>query len=80
MYKALRNGVQEVAVKVLLCTDEDQLNAFQKVLPASCHWAITLSKCCRAVCEWLAQPLVTQRRAGHSAASGAISEAGALLQ
>ena len=31
MYKALRNGVQEVAVKVLLCTDEDQLNAFQKV-------------------------------------------------
>jgi hypothetical protein len=30
VYKALRNGVQEVAVKVLLCTDEDQLNAFQK--------------------------------------------------
>lgn len=31
VYKALRGGVQEVAVKVLLCTDEDQLNAFQKV-------------------------------------------------
>lgn len=33
MYKALRGGVQEVAVKVLLCTDEDQLAAFNKVPP-----------------------------------------------
>lgn len=33
VYKALRGGVQEVAVKVLLCTDEDQLTAFRKVRP-----------------------------------------------
>ena len=31
VYKALRGGVQDVAVKVLLCTDDDQLLQFEKV-------------------------------------------------
>ena len=31
VYKALRRGVQDVAVKVLLCNDEEQLLAFEKV-------------------------------------------------
>lgn len=31
VYKALRGGVQDVAVKVLLATDEEQLLQFEKV-------------------------------------------------
>ena len=31
VYKGLRGGVQDVAVKVLLCKDEEQLLAFEKV-------------------------------------------------
>ena len=31
VYKALRGGVQDVAVKVLLCKEEEQLLAFEKV-------------------------------------------------
>ena len=31
VYKALRAGVQEVALKLLLCRNEDQLLAFEKV-------------------------------------------------
>jgi hypothetical protein len=33
VYKALRGGVQDVAVKVLLATDEEQLLQFEKVEP-----------------------------------------------
>jgi hypothetical protein len=31
VYKALRGGVQDVAVKVLLCKEEEHLLAFEKV-------------------------------------------------
>ena len=35
VYKALRGGVQDVAVKVLLATDEEQLLQFEKVRPGA---------------------------------------------
>ena len=35
VYKGLRGGVQDVAVKVLLCKDEEQLLAFEKVREVS---------------------------------------------
>lgn len=34
VYKALRAGVHEVALKLLLCRDEEQLLAFEKVCMA----------------------------------------------
>jgi len=37
VYKALRRGVQDVAVKILLCNDEDQLLAFERV-PTCLLW------------------------------------------
>lgn len=36
VYKAIRNGVQEVAIKILAAADEQQLHAFKKVPVHSC--------------------------------------------
>lgn len=46
VYRGLRGGVQDVAVKVLHATDEAQTRAFRKVLPSiflfSCYFACML--------------------------------------
>ena len=68
MYKALRGGVQDVAVKVLLCKDEEQLLAFEKVLPlATRHTAhehaALMQECIEPVhiCYDRGSSLLTQR-------------------
>lgn len=37
VYKAIRNGVQEVAIKILAAADDQQLHAFKKVSCLDCH-------------------------------------------
>ena len=37
VYKAIRNGVQEVAIKILAAADDQQLHAFKKV---TCAWVL----------------------------------------
>jgi hypothetical protein len=41
VYKAVRRGVQDVALKVLLCNDEEQLLAFEKVRCKTADEAVT---------------------------------------
>ena len=41
VYKAIRNGVTEVAIKILAAADDQQLHAFKKVLTSSSPPAIT---------------------------------------
>ena len=43
VYRGIRGGVQDVAVKVLLCKDEDQLIAFEKVLLSDACFGDVLS-------------------------------------
>ena len=49
VYKAIRGGVQEVAVKVLLSKDEEQMLSFEKVdpppLPCSDQQALRSPRC-----------------------------------
>ena len=42
VYKAVRRGVQDVALKVLLCNDEEQLLAFEKVRSRLLHGSRTV--------------------------------------
>lgn len=53
VYKALRGGVQDVAVKVLLCSDEEQLLQFEKVRKQSPARYASISRSWEAQCSEL---------------------------
>ena len=54
MFKGVRGGVQDVAVKVLNISTPDakERQAFEKVRPASLHMRIGLRDCSQAVTCW----------------------------
>ena len=76
MYKALRGGVQDVAVKVLLCTDEEQLLQFEKVRRHLCFQLTCAALQANNLSAWLraASVLLLSRRWSPCIVSGMLAQ------